>query len=299
MENVKINEKTYKYAIDIKDNKEIRNSFNNLTRKTYGFDFEEWYQNGYWKDRYIPYVLLDEDKVISNVFVNVIDFLLMGEKKRCIQIGTVMTDEEYRNQGLNRFIMEKVIDEWRNKCDLIYLFANDSVINFYPKFGFEQLDQYQHSIEIVSKDTIANIKKLNMSDIKDRRFLINIIKKSLPISKLSMCDNESLIMFYCTSFMKHNVYYIEALETVVIAEFEEDILYLNDVFSLRDIPLNDIIEAMVTKQTKKIKFGFTPKETILYDVNILQEEDTTLFVIGEKADFLRNKQLMFPILSRA
>lgn len=299
MENVKINEKTYKYAIDIKDNKEIRNSFNNLTRKTYGFDFEEWYQNGYWKDRYIPYVLLDGDKVISNVFVNVIDFLLMGEKKRCIQIGTVMTDEEYRNQGLNRFIMEKVIDEWRNKCDLIYLFANDSVINFYPKFGFEQLDQYQHSIEIVSKDTIANIKKLNMSDIKDRRFLINIIKKSLPISKLSMCDNESLIMFYCTSFMKYNVYYIEALETVVIAEFDEDILYLNDVFSLRDIPLNDIIEAMVTKQTKKIKFGFTPKETILYDVNILQEEDTTLFVIGEKADFLRNKQLMFPILSRA
>lgn len=299
MEHVKINDRIYGYAVDFKDNKEIRTSFNKLTRKTYGFDFEEWYQNGYWKDEYIPYVLLDGEKVISNVSVSVIDFLTMGEKKRCIQIGTVMTDKEYWNQGLNRYIIENVLDEWKNRCDLIYLFANDSVLNFYPKFGFVVVDEYQYSKEIFAENTTSNTKKLNMSDDKDRNFLLNRISKSLPVSKFSMCDNESLIMFYCTSFMKQNVYYIETLDTIVIAEFNEDILYLNDVFSLINVPLNDIITAMVNKEINKIAFGFTPRDTTCYDVNLLQEENTTLFVLGDKADFFRNRHLMFPVLSHA
>ncbi len=32
-----------------------------------------------------------------------------------------MTDEEYRGQGLCRALMERVIKEWEDKCDLIYL----------------------------------------------------------------------------------------------------------------------------------------------------------------------------------
>lgn len=32
-----------------------------------------------------------------------------------------MTDEEYRGQGLCRALMKRVIKEWEDKCDLIYL----------------------------------------------------------------------------------------------------------------------------------------------------------------------------------
>ena len=37
MEYIKIKEKTYGYAVNFKDNDSIRNSFNSLTRKIYGF----------------------------------------------------------------------------------------------------------------------------------------------------------------------------------------------------------------------------------------------------------------------
>ena len=113
MEHIAVNGKTYGFAVNFKYNDSIRNSFNSLTRKIYGFDFEEWYKNGYWKDRYIPYALLYGNDVIANVSVNIIDYLLMEEKMRYIQIGTVMVDKEYRNKGLSRFLMEKVIEEWR------------------------------------------------------------------------------------------------------------------------------------------------------------------------------------------
>lgn len=47
MERVEINKKTYEYVVNYKNNDELRNGLNGLTRKTYGFDFEDWYQNGY------------------------------------------------------------------------------------------------------------------------------------------------------------------------------------------------------------------------------------------------------------
>ncbi|MCS4463624.1 hypothetical protein JTT01_02980 [Clostridium botulinum] len=38
-------------------------------------------------------------------------------------------------------------------------------------------------------------------------------------------------MFYCTSFMKDNIYYLEDYDTVAICDFDEDILYVQDVFA--------------------------------------------------------------------
>ena len=299
MEYIKINEITYGYVVNFKDNDELRNSFNKLTKKTYGFDFEEWYQNGYWQDRYIPYALLDGNNIISNISVNVINFFIRGEKKRYIQIGTVMTDKEYRNQGLNRFLMEKVLEEWKDRCDLIYLFANDNVLDFYPKFGFVSVPEYQHSKEILADNPSSNVTKLNMSDEKDKNFLINTINGSLYFSQLAMYDNASLVMFYCTSFMKHSVYYIKALDAIVIAEFNDNILYLNDVFCRRDVLLDDIIAAMVNKEINKVVLGFTPKDTTSFDEILLKEEDTTLFVMEDKLEIFNNRKIMFPVLSHA
>lgn len=299
MEIIVINGKAYKYVNNFKDNDEFRNSFNSLTKKTYGFDFEEWYQNGYWQDRYIPYALLDGNKVVSNVSVNVIDFIVKGEKKRYIQIGTVMTDQEYRKQGLNRFLLEKVLEDWEGKCDLIYLFANDSVIDFYPKFGFVSAPEFQSTKKISVENSTSLAKRLNMSEDADRNFLVSIINKSVALSQLAMYDNTSLIMFYCTSFMDEDVYYIQDLDTIVIADYDEDVLYLNDVFSKTDTSIDDIISAMVIKEIKQVVLGFTPNDTTLFDVTLLKEEDTTLFVKNDHKEFFKNNKVMFPVLSHA
>lgn len=299
MENVNINGKTYGYVVDYKNNDQLRNSFNILTRKTYGFDFEEWYQNGYWKDGYIPYSIVDGNNIVSNVSVNVIDFLVMGEKRTYIQIGTVMTEKEYRNKGLNRFLMEKVLGDWRGRCDLIYLFANDSVLDFYPKFGFYSTHEYQHSKEISSENNSFGFVKLNMSDEENKSFLFNKVNQSLHFSQISMDNNASLVMFYCTSFMDQNVYYIKRFDAVVIAEFNESILYINDIFCEKEVLLNDIILSMTNKEIKKVVLGFTPKDTASFDVTLLKQEDTTLFILDDRLGILDNKKIMFSILSHA
>ncbi len=82
--------------------------------------------------------------LISNVSVNIMQFDLLGEKKNYIQLGTVMTDRKYQGQGWNRKIIEQVLQEYKNTVDGIYLFGNDSVLHYYPKFGFQPSKEYEY-----------------------------------------------------------------------------------------------------------------------------------------------------------
>ncbi|MGB8455713.1 MAG: hypothetical protein WCD89_25775 [Anaerocolumna sp.] len=77
-ENVFMNEKQYILITGYKDDAYYRNSLNRLTEKIYGFDFEQWYQNGYWQNKYIPYSLLYENEIVANVSVNTMEFLMHG-----------------------------------------------------------------------------------------------------------------------------------------------------------------------------------------------------------------------------
>lgn len=299
VEKVSINDKEYIFIKDFKDNVLLRKSYNALTQKTYGFDFEQWYQAGYWGNSYVPYSLMDGENIVANVAINIIDFLVSGETKRYIQIGTVMTDSAYRNQGLSRYLMDRIIAEWKDKCHMLYLFANDSVLDFYPKFGFTTAVEYQYSKNIAKANEFITAEKLDMSLNHNRELVVKKINDSIAISKLSMLKNVGLVMFYCTSFMSNNVYYLREEDVIAIAEFQGDTLHLQDIFSSSEVNLDDIIKALTNKEVKKVVLGFAPKDTDSYCVDLLKENNTTLFVMKDKEDLFKINKLMFPILSHA
>jgi len=299
MEEVLVGDRRYGFAKDFKHNELLRKSYNELTRKTYGFDFEQFYQDGYWSSKYMPYSLLDGENIVANVSASIVNCLVLGERKSYIQIGTVMTDAAYRNQGLSRFLMEKVIEEWKNKCDMIYLFANDSVLDFYPKFGFTAASEYQYSKTIASNNENIAAEKLDMSLEQSRELVIEKVNNSILMSKLAVLKNVSLTMFYCTSFMRDKVYYLKEQDAIVIAEFQGDTLYLQDIFTSSEVDLDNVIMSLINKEVKKVVFGFTPNDTEGYYVKLLKEEDTTLFVTKDDATLFQNNKLMFPVLSHA
>lgn len=298
MENIKINGQNYGYVVDFKNDDRLRKSFNSLTKKVYGFDFEGWYTSGHWGERHRPYSLLKGDNVVSNISVNVIDFLAKGEKRTYIQIGTVMTDPEHRNQGLNRLLLEKVLGEWRGECDLIYLFANDSVLDFYPKFGFRRVEEHQYSKEINLRVSQYEVKKLNMLDNQSKELLFDKVNQSARFSQLSMIDNASLVMFFYTAIREDNVYYIKELDAVVVADFEQETLYLKDVFCETEVPLDEVISALASKKTRKVVLGFTPNNKASFDENMLIPVDA-LFILDDKWGLFDNEKLQFPVLSHA
>lgn len=292
-----INGKRYRLDNDIRENKEVRRSFDKLAQKTFDLSFEDWYQNGYWTEKYIPYALLEGKRVVANVSVSIIDTVWQNEKKRYVQLGTIMTDSECRGQGMARLLMEQVLKEWKDKCDAMYLYANNTVLDFYPKFGFIKADEYQYKLSITSQNKA--VRKLDMSNAADRELLLEKYKKSNPFSALPMVDNVGLLMFYCTQFMKGDIYYVEDYDAVVIAMQEGGNLICFDIFCDGNHDMNDVLAIVASDDTTNVVLGFSPKSTANCQVTLFQEEDTTLFVLATKENIFADNQVMFPLLSHA
>ena len=63
--------------------------------------------------------------MVSNASINIMDLAWEGRSYKAIQIGTVMTNPEYRNIGLAYRLLDMIMNEWEDKVDFIYLFGND------------------------------------------------------------------------------------------------------------------------------------------------------------------------------
>ncbi len=298
MDTINIEGKSYKFVTNYRSNHELRDRLNALALKVFCFSFEKWYSSGYWTDKYRPYSLMYNDKIVSNVSVNLMEFMVLNQKRKFIQIGTVMTDPKHRNQGLSKILIEKVLEEWKDNCDLIYLFANDSVLDFYPKFGFKPIKEYECSKLIKSKKDVYGVLKLDMSTKANQHFIYEKIIESVSFSKISMLNNPSLIMFNYSCFMNDDVYYIKALETIAIAEYNDNVFFLKDIFCEDDISIDEVIEALGTNKINKVTLGFTPKNTTSYEEAVFKSEDT-LFILDDKHEIFKNMKVKFPILSHA
>ncbi|SHG19494.1 GNAT family N-acetyltransferase [Flagellimonas flava] len=298
MQTVDLGRRSYTLVQNFKNDPELRRSFNELTETTFDFNFEDWYQKGFWDDNYIPYALLHKNKIVSNVSVTKIDFVIENQRKSGIQIGTVMTDPDYRRLGLSRFLLQWVISQWKDNSDFVYLFANDSVLDFYPKFNFGIVEEHQHSIQVNPSGKMPPLKRLDLDKKEDRELLMNAIRTSIAIAKVSARENLSLIMFYCLWLKKNSIYHLTELDTVVIADFQGDTLHLDDVFSGTTIQLTSVISSIVNTSIKKVVLGFTPLDDIGYERSPLKSADT-LFVLKDNIDYFNNVKWRFPVLSHA
>ena len=138
-----------------------------------------------------------------------------------------------------------------------------------------------------------------MDNKEDREFVYNTASNAIPLSKISMVNNPDLIMFYCIYFMRDSIYYIQEEDTIAICDFNEEVLQIQDVFTKKDVNLDKIINTMMKEQTKKVVLGFTPKDISCYEKNLINEEDTTLFIKRGKNNLFKTADIMFPLLSHA
>lgn len=285
----------YTFIKEFKDTAKYREGLNRLAEATYGFHFEEWYQRGFWGDRYRPYSLLHNGIVVANISVNPLEFQAEGNRCKALQIGTVMTDIAYRGRGLSKALMNIVLEEYEKEFELIYLYANDTVLDFYPRFGFIQEEEFGHIGCAHSTTKRYDFVKLNLKEEKEKELLLRLVRQTKPCSRYAMLDNPGLIMFYLDSFLSENIYYCEELSLAAVAEYEGDTLKLIDVFCEYEFDLKEVINSLLTATKMRIILGFTPFDTTDYECVPLREEGTTFFTKGR--NFL--KQGRFPELSHA
>ncbi len=274
----------------------LRRSFNALAETTFGINFENWYQMGFWRDTYTPYSVVMDGEVVANVSVNRTDMVINGERKRLYQLGTVMTAEGYRNQGYIRTLMAEIEKDTQDAVG-IYLFANDTVVDFYPKFGFVPGTEHCCTKE-VTQTSLCSMKQIPMDGPDAWEKLEKAMAESTFRTGCHMVDNPGLIFFYAAQFMQDCVYYCEELDAWAIGEQEEGNLMLHNVFSSKNIALEDVISAF-GGDVRTVTLGFTPANLQGWNVEAYKEENSHFFVKGEFFREFEEKKLRIPSLSHA
>lgn len=296
----------YTLKKNIKNSKTDFLAFNDLAVKVFGLSFEKWYDSGYWRDKYFPYTYFDGEKAVANVSANKIHTIVDGKPKLYIQIGTVMTDPDYRNRGLSRKLMNEVFKDFKNNCDGIYLYGNDTVLDFYPKFGFITATEYQYTkpISAAPKDFV----KLDVSSKNNLDLLEHYYNQGNPFSARPMLDNFGLAVIPCAGYFRdcafygevpeQQVLYSEELQAIVIASFEGEEMLCYEIFCKDNGDMDDILKAVAKPETKTVTFGFMPKDTTNCQCRVLENEDQ-LFVLEDKENMFNSSKMMLPLLSHA
>lgn len=277
---------------------EYRHKLNELTKKTFGFSFENWVTNGYFEGDYIPYSYLEGDKIICNVSANRMDFLQNGVEKHYIQIGTVMTDEAYRRQGLAGKLLRYVVEQYEGKCDGIYLFGDLSALGFYEKAGFSQLSEYRYLLKEGAVSKAASRGFVSMQESRRAQYL-ETVRRGAVYSALEQTNKFGLQLFYTASL--GNVYYHPQLNCFAVLEKEGDTLVLQSVISKKKLPLQDVI-SQLGSDFDRLMLGFTPleEERELFTAEIYNGgDDYRLFYRGEQLKSIEKEELYFPQLSHA
>lgn len=281
---------------EIRDNVKLRESFFYLGNITFGLEYSDWSNFGYWDDTYVPYSIEMNGEIVSNISVSISTLVIDGGTYKAAQIGGVMTAQNYRGQGLSKKLMETVLADLVD-VDFIYLFANKRVLRFYPKFGFEIRKQSTYRVQSENLHYHpAEVKKLDLQDESTRDFFLDFITHRLPVStKLGIIQHESIIMFHALNAYRHCIYYISTLNVIVIAEQKENQLHVYDIISKRYVSLRKVLSALPV-QVDSMELYFTPSDPSLAVEKELLKEGSTMFVkVQGNTDYPND--VRFPITS--
>jgi GNAT superfamily N-acetyltransferase len=285
---------------DYKADDRLRASFFSLANQIFGLNFKEWYEKGFWGNQYIPFSYVDENKVVANVSVNVIDFIIEGKKYKALQIGTVMTHPDYRNKGFSSSLMKKVLEEYKDQYDFMYLFANETVLDFYPKFGFTEVDEYQFSMEFTVDQAVqGGIRRLDINKKEDLDFINQFVNERIPVSKIFATGNsQSITMYHCVDIFNHDIYYLEQEDVIVIFQKTENQIDIFDIISKREINIEAILTRIANKGLTKVVLHYTPDYEGLEFVSNLLKREGALFVKANNGHLFPVK-VKHPITSEA
>jgi len=252
--------KSNEITINKQNNPEYEIMFDALINEVFGFSFDTWLERKLWDERYVSYSIVDNGKMLSNLCVCDTDMIVSGERFRAIQLGAVCTSETARGRGHSRQLMERVLSDYSDVP--MFLFANKSVLDFYPRFEFRQVQVYRPTLKAAANNRGALSESEQKKVVKlavDSPIVKSAIKSRSGYSKILDCLNtQSIQMFHLLKDYPEDIYYLPKLDVIIVAYQEENRLFIADVIASKPVTFEEIIIELPFYNIEAIEFGFCP-----------------------------------------
>lgn len=240
--------------------------------------FEPWIEWGCWDDAYIAYVAFDGDTPVANVSRTRMRLLVDGAERTGWQLGAVCTRPEFRGHGLGRRLLEAALADCGS--DPVLLFANPTVRDFYPRFGFVPCGEwtFEAAHAAVPAGTLAPT--LDPADPKVRARIRRLAAEGLPCTqRFGARGHGDIALWYLA-----NGFVPAPREpqpgTLVFCTRRDDCLVLHEVLSEGAVDLAALIPSLIDSPIRRLRFDFTPERLWPLAQAVAIDPEADLFVRG-------------------
>ena len=266
-----------------RDNENLRNAYHDFIANVFpSISFREWYSKGFWPENFIPFSILESDKIVSNVSATLMTTILNGKKCQSVQIGAVGTLPEYCNQGLSRELMNYVVNEYKDDIDFFFLHANETVLQFYPKFGFRSIDENLFIAEASIPKANYSARKLNIEVERDYLLLQDFIKNRHILTNIfGAVDYDSITMWHVLNLYQENLYYLENENVIIIKEEKDNALHIIDVLFTKPFDFQLVLPKIIESDSSSLIKYYFPPDHVYFNYDKTLKDKTGLFVLGK------------------
>ena len=258
--------------------------------------FRRWYGLGGWDEDYVAYSIADGADIVANASLQRMNIVLRGEWITGWQLGAVGVVPQWRGRGLQRRIMQSLLGSIDEK-DIVFLFANDTVLDFYPLFGFKRVIESVFAAEYDVKPASEPLRALSIDRAEDLALLARVAAAAAPTTREFGARNYGgVLLWYWANFYDGCFYYCEAEDAIIVAELDGATLRICDVLARTPFDLRSYLPRVARDAAQRVEFGFTP-DAWWPDARVIADyTESPLFVRG--AHSLPEAPFKFPMLAQ-
>jgi ribosomal protein S18 acetylase RimI-like enzyme len=261
-----------------------------------GVSFRRWAAYGGWQDNYHVLAWLDANGIVASASVTRMNVVLQGRAVRAWQLGAVGTDPAYRGRGLQRRLLQHVLAQVPAE-DLVFLFANEHVLDFYPRFGFRREREHVFGALHQAQAAGTPLRVLGFDNGADRALLARVAGNAEPTTALfGARQYGSILLWYLCNHHHDHVRYVPEHDALIVAEQAGTTLFIYDVLARTPFDLVQQVPRLIGAPIERLEFLYSPERDWPSALPTHDYVDSPLFVRGPQR--MPEQPFKFPALAQ-
>jgi GNAT superfamily N-acetyltransferase len=258
-----------------------------------GLDFRLWYARCGWPSSFVVHAFREGEEIVASVASSAMEMLVRGRPCSAWQLGTVGTIPEQRGRGLAARLMEEVVGRAVAAAEPVFLFANDEVLDFYPRFGMRRAQECAFVVRQPIRPAPNPAPRLELDQPEHLRLLERLSACALPVTERFGARNYgTILLWHATYAHPEDLYYLDELDAVIVARAAAEVLTVYDVIAQHPFDLAAVLPRVIEREIARVEFGFTPERW--WPTAVPERPHSELFVRGLE---LPTEPFKFPVLS--